>query len=133
MRSAKVTLIGAGLAGCLLAVYLARRGFSVQIFERRPDMREQADAAGRSINLSLSARAIHALREVELHGKCEAHLVAMSGRMIHGEKSELLYQPYGRVRPPSITRSDGAHSTTCCSMRRNWRAWSCSLTRAARG
>lgn len=96
MRSAKVTLIGAGLAGCLLAIYLARRGFSVQVFERRPDMREQAIAAGRSINLSLSARAIHALREVELYGKVEAHLVAMPGRMIHSEKSELLYQPYGR-------------------------------------
>ena len=96
MRSAKVTLIGAGLAGCLLAIYLARRGFSVQVFERRPDMREQAIAAGRSINLSLSARAIHALQEVELYGKVEAHLVAMPGRMIHSEKSELLYQPYGR-------------------------------------
>jgi len=95
MRSAKATLIGAGLAGCLLAIYLARRGFSVQVFERRPDMREQAIAAGRSINLSLSARAIHALQEVELYGKVEAHLVAMPGRMIHSEKSELLYQPYG--------------------------------------
>lgn len=96
MRSTKVTLIGAGLAGCLLAIYLARRGFSVQLFERHPDMREHAISAGRSINLSLSARAIHALQEVELFGKVEAHLVAMPGRMIHSEKSELLYQPYGR-------------------------------------
>jgi kynurenine 3-monooxygenase len=95
MRSAKITLIGAGLAGCLLAIYLARRGFSVQVFERRPDMRKRAIPAGRSINLSLSTRGIHALQEVELYGKLEAHLVAMPGRMIHGEKSELLYQPYG--------------------------------------
>jgi kynurenine 3-monooxygenase len=96
MRSAKITLIGAGLAGCLLAIYLARRGFSVQVFERRPDMRKHAAPAGRSINLSLSTRGIHALRDVELYGKLEAHLVAMPGRMIHGEKSELLSQPYGR-------------------------------------
>ena len=96
MRSTKVTLIGAGLAGCLLAIYLARRGISVQVFERRPDMRKQAIAAGRSINLSLSARAIHPLQEIELYEKVEAHLVAMPGRMIHSEKSELLYQPYGR-------------------------------------
>jgi kynurenine 3-monooxygenase len=95
MRSTKITLIGAGLAGCLLAIYLARRGFSVQVFERRPDMRKHAIPAGRSINLSLSTRGIHALQEVELYGKLEAHLVAMPGRMIHGEKSELLYQPYG--------------------------------------
>jgi len=96
MRSTKIALIGAGLAGCLLAIYLARRGFSVQVFERLPDMRKHAIPAGRSINLSLSARGIHALQEVELYGKLEAHLVAMPGRMIHGEKSELFYQPYGR-------------------------------------
>ncbi len=96
MRSMKVTLIGAGLAGSLLAIYLARRGFSVRVFERRPDMREHAIPAGRSINLSLSARGIHALRQVGLYGKLEAHLTAMPGRMIHGERSALLYQPYGR-------------------------------------
>jgi kynurenine 3-monooxygenase len=96
MRSTKIALIGAGLAGCLLAIYLARRGFSVQVFERRPDLRKHTIPAERSINLSLSTRGIHALQEVELYGKLEAHLVAMPGRMIHGEKSELLYQPYGR-------------------------------------
>ncbi len=106
MRSTRVTLIGAGLAGCLLAIYLARRGFSVQIFERRPDMRKQPMPAGRSINLSLSAHGIHALQEVEIYGKLEPHLVAMPGRMIHGEKNELLYQPYGR-EPSAIHYSVG--------------------------
>lgn len=96
MRSTRITLIGAGLAGCLLAIYLARRGFSVRLFEQRPDMRKHAIPAGRSINLSLSTRGIHALQEVELFGKLEAHLIAMPGRMIHSEKRELLYQPYGR-------------------------------------
>jgi kynurenine 3-monooxygenase len=96
MRSARVTLIGAGLAGCLLAIYLARRGFPVQVFERLPDMRKQVIAAGRSINLSMSARAIHALKEVELYERVEAHLVTMPGRMIHSETGALLYQPYGR-------------------------------------
>ncbi len=106
MRSTRITLIGAGLAGCLLAIYLARRGFSVRLFEQRPDMRKHAIPAGRSINLSLSTRGIHALQEVELYGKVEAQLVAMPGRMIHGEKSELLYQPYGR-EPSAVHYSIG--------------------------
>ncbi len=106
MASRKITLVGAGLSGCLLATYLARRGFSVSVFERRPDMRAHAIPAGRSINLSLSARGIHALREVDLYGKLEPHLIAMPGRMIHSAKSELFYQPYGRD-PSSVHYSVG--------------------------
>ena len=61
-----VILIGAGLAGSLLAVSLARRGFQVDVYERRPDMRTGRMSAGRSINLALSVRGIHALGEVGL-------------------------------------------------------------------
>lgn len=96
MRTKDITLVGGGLAGCLLAVFLARRGLSVRVFERLPDMRKHPIPAGRSINLSLSARGIHALREVGLYGEVEKHLVAMPGRMIHDETGKLLYQPYGR-------------------------------------
>ena len=53
MNKEKFTLIGAGLAGPLLATYLAKRGYSVEIFERRPDMRKESISAGRSINLAL--------------------------------------------------------------------------------
>ena len=64
MSEQKITIIGAGLAGSLLAIYLARRGFQVSIFEARGDMRRNTMSAGRSINLALSDRGIAALRQV---------------------------------------------------------------------
>ncbi|HYE35192.1 NAD(P)/FAD-dependent oxidoreductase [Methylocaldum sp.] len=96
MRTKEITLVGGGLAGCLLAVFLARRRFPVRVFERLPDMRKHRIPAGRSINLSLSTRGIHALKEVGLYREIEKHLVAMPGRMIHDQAGNLLYQPYGR-------------------------------------
>ena len=62
----KIVLIGAGLTGPLLATYLAKRGFEIEIFERRPDMRTEPIGAGRSINLAVSLRGVHALKEVGL-------------------------------------------------------------------
>ena len=62
---ADVGIAGAGLAGPLLAVYLSRRGHDVTLYERRPDPRRPG-AAGRSINLALSARGIDALERVGL-------------------------------------------------------------------
>lgn len=96
MRQKEIALVGAGLAGCLLAIYLARREFTVSLFERRPDMRKHPIPAGRSINLSLSARGIHALQQVGLYRPLQAHLVPMPGRMLHDEGGNLRYQPYGR-------------------------------------
>jgi kynurenine 3-monooxygenase len=96
MKAKEITLVGGGLAGCLLAVFLARRRFAVRVFERLPDMRKHRIPAGRSINLSLSTRGIHALKEIGLYGEIERHLVAMPGRMIHDQQGKLLYQPYGR-------------------------------------
>ncbi len=55
-----VAIVGAGLVGCLLGVYLRRHGFSVLIFESRPDPRSVVEA-GRSINLVITSRGIHAL------------------------------------------------------------------------
>jgi kynurenine 3-monooxygenase len=96
MKAKDITLVGGGLAGCLLAVFLARRRLAVRVFERLPDMRKYRIPAGRSINLSLSTRGIHALQEVGLYREIERHLVAMPGRMIHDPQGKLLYQPYGR-------------------------------------
>ena len=59
-----ILIIGAGLVGSLLGIYLVRRGYRVSIYERRPDMRKEKIVAGRSINLALSDRGIKALREV---------------------------------------------------------------------
>ena len=92
----EITLVGAGLVGCLLSIYLSRRGFSVKIFESRPDMRRHIIPAGRSINLSLSERGIHALKEVGLYRNIEKHLIEMPGRMLHDNNGVLQYQAYGR-------------------------------------
>ncbi len=91
-----VTVIGAGLSGSLLAIYLARRGFTVSVFERRPDMRTTEISAGRSINLALSARGIHALAKVGLDKLILDYAIPMRGRMIHPISGEAFFQPYGK-------------------------------------
>ncbi len=80
---AKVVLIGAGLAGSLLAIYLAKRGIEVEVYEARPDMRKVKIPAGRSINLALSDRGIAALREVGLDEYMLQEAIPMYGRMVH--------------------------------------------------
>ena len=89
-----VTIIGAGLAGSLLAIFLARRGFGVDVYEARGDMRKESVAAGRSINLALSDRGIAALREVGMDEFMLAEAVPMYGRMIHSETGETKLLPY---------------------------------------
>jgi kynurenine 3-monooxygenase len=104
-----VTLIGAGLNGPLLAIGLVRRGFNVQIYERRPDMRRVPVSAGRSINLALSTRGIHALSQIGLWTGMQRIIIPMKGRMMHAVNSELTFQPYGRNETEvinSISRAD---------------------------
>jgi kynurenine 3-monooxygenase len=100
----EITLVGAGLAGSLLAVFLARRGFPVMIFERRPDLRRVEISAGRSINLALANRGIHALRQVGLMPKIEPLLIPMRGRMLHDEQGNLQLLPYGN-KPQEVIYS----------------------------
>ncbi|MGA9509879.1 MAG: NAD(P)/FAD-dependent oxidoreductase [Candidatus Sulfotelmatobacter sp.] len=92
----KVTLIGAGLNGPLLAILLMRRGFSVEMYERRPDMRRTRSSAGRSINLALSTRGIHALQQAGLWESMRGITIPMKGRMMHSTTGELTFQPYGK-------------------------------------
>lgn len=92
----KITLVGAGLAGSLLGLYLARKDFDVEMFERRPDMRTSDPGGGRSINLALSARGIHALEETALSDKIMRVAISMRGRMIHSSTGELVFQRYGK-------------------------------------
>ena len=89
-----VVIIGAGLAGSLLAIYLARRGMRVDIYDARGDMRASEVAAGRSINLALSDRGIAALREVGMDEYMLAEAVPMYGRMIHSVSGETKLLPY---------------------------------------
>jgi kynurenine 3-monooxygenase len=90
----KVAIIGAGLAGSLLAIYLAKRGIEVDVYEARRDMRKEQVAAGRSINLALSDRGIAALREVGMDEYMLAEAIPMYGRMIHSIAGENKLLPY---------------------------------------
>jgi kynurenine 3-monooxygenase len=98
MKSAlgKITLIGAGLNGPLLAILLMQRGFAVEIYERRPDMRRVRMSAGRSINLALSTRGIHALQQAGLWERMRNIIIPMKGRMMHSVAGALTFQPYGQ-------------------------------------
>jgi len=90
-----VVLVGAGLGGSLLAILLGRAGYTVRGFELRPDPRSQSIQAGRSINLALSARGIHALEQAGLSREVLAMAVPMRGRMIHPAADRTAFQPYG--------------------------------------
>lgn len=91
----RIALVGAGLIGSLLAIYLAKRGYAVDLYERRPDMRVEEISAGRSINLAISTRGIAALERIGLADEILSKAVAMRGRMIHNLSGELSFQPYG--------------------------------------
>lgn len=97
MNSSKhIAISGAGLVGSLLAIYLAKRGYQVTVFERRGDMRTSDYVGGRSINLALSNRGLRALEEVELAQELKAVAIPMHGRIMHNRAGELSYQPYGK-------------------------------------
>jgi kynurenine 3-monooxygenase len=100
----RVTIVGAGLAGALMAVFLARRGLSVTVIEKRTDMRRTPIPTGRSINLALANRGLKALRAVGLEDRARALLTTMRGRMIHDEEGHTELQPYGQ-RPWEVIYS----------------------------
>jgi kynurenine 3-monooxygenase len=89
-------LVGGGLAGGLLAVYLGRAGYDVDLYERRPDPAQGNFVGGRSINLAVSTRGLHALRLVSLEDDILAQAIPLRGRMIHGLDGGLRFQPYDR-------------------------------------
>src|SRR5882762_8024166 len=90
----KFVLIGSGLAGGLLAAYLGRRGYDVALYERRADPREGNIVGGRSINLALSTRGIHALEQLGIANEVLRHAIPMRGRMIHEKSGNLHFAPY---------------------------------------
>ncbi len=92
----KTTIIGSGLVGSLLGIYLRRQGYEVQIFERRADMRKSTMSAGRSINLALSDRGIRALEEVGIMDQIREISIPMHGRFIHHTDGTNTYQAYGK-------------------------------------
>src|SRR5205085_8607746 len=102
----KFTLIGSGLAGGVLAAYLGRRGYEVELYERRSDPRAGNFVGGRSINLALSTRGIHALEQLGLADEVLQHAIPMRGRMIHDKSGELHFAPYD-VDPNKCINSIG--------------------------
>ena len=96
MKEKEIAIIGAGLVGSLLGIYLAKRGHKVRIFERRGDMRNEAVVAGRSINLALSDRGIKALKEVGIAEDVMNIAIPMPGRFIHHKDGSHAFQPYGK-------------------------------------
>lgn len=91
-----ITIVGAGLAGTLLAIYLARRGYGVKLFESRPDIRKGISDRGRSINLALSCRGITGLQGAQLMASVTKMMVPMRARAIHDLDGTVKFQAFGR-------------------------------------
>lgn len=91
-----ILIAGAGLAGALLATLLARRGWQVDVLEKRPDQRVHGYESGRSINLALAERGLHALRLAGIDGVVLANAVVMRGRRVHARDGSTTLYPYGR-------------------------------------
>jgi kynurenine 3-monooxygenase len=106
---AKFVLVGSGLAGGLLAAYLGRRGYDVELYERRADPREGNIVGGRSINLAISTRGIHALERIGIADQALRHAIPMRGRMIHDKSGALHFAPYD-VDPKKCINSIGRAS-----------------------
>jgi kynurenine 3-monooxygenase len=105
----RVAIVGAGLAGCLLATLLARRGIEVTLFERREDPRVTGPERGRSINLAISARGLEALGQVGLREQALSRALPMHGRMVHGRAGQPSFRPYsadGKHAINSISRAE---------------------------
>jgi kynurenine 3-monooxygenase len=93
--SKAVTIVGAGLGGALMSVFLGRAGHRVKVYERRPDPRRRVVGGARSINLAISTRGLAALERVGLERKLLEVAVPMRGRMVHAVDGDLTFQPYG--------------------------------------
>lgn len=94
MSDPKIAVVGAGLCGTLLAIRLAQRGFHVDLYEKRSDLRKVELEAGRSINLALSDRGIQALRMVGIEDRVKRNIIPMKGRMIHDLQGNSWLSPY---------------------------------------
>ena len=101
-------IVGAGLSGTLMALFLARRGYHVELLEKRSDPRIDDGERGRSINMAISERGLNALRAVNLEDAIQDLCIPMYGRMLHDVEGQLSHQPYGQPGQhiSSISRRD---------------------------
>ena len=96
MSGDTIHVVGGGLVGTLTAIFLAKRDYKVELYERRGDMRTEKVDAGRSINLVVTPRGLQALDNVGLKDKILELAVPLKGRMLHDEKGEQTFVPYGQ-------------------------------------
>ena len=94
--SKEITIVGAGLVGSLCALYMLKRGYKVNVYERRKDLRSEIISAGKSINLALSERGWTALRRVGIENEVMKIAIPVSKRIMHDEQGILTEQPYGK-------------------------------------
>jgi kynurenine 3-monooxygenase len=111
-RNESIAVVGAGLAGTLLSIILARRGHRVRLYERQEDMRRVLVDAGRSINLALAARGIRALELAGVMDLVTPELVPLPGRMLHDLHGGLTFVPYGQ-RPEEVIYSVSRPGLNC--------------------
>uniref|UniRef100_A0AAY4EIA4 Kynurenine 3-monooxygenase n=1 Tax=Denticeps clupeoides TaxID=299321 RepID=A0AAY4EIA4_9TELE len=91
-----VAVVGGGLVGSLQACFMAQRGFQVELFESREDIRRAKTVRGRSINLALSHRGRQALKHVGMEDTIVSRGIPMIARMIHSLSGKRSPIPYGR-------------------------------------
>ncbi|MEH1806251.1 FAD-dependent oxidoreductase [Nostoc sp.] len=110
-----IIIVGAGLVGSLLSVYLARAGFKVSVYERNSDPRQVSLQSDRSINITLSERGFHALDAVGAGDMVRRLCIPVYGRIIHAQNDQLNYQPYGNNKEAiySIGREDLSKALLC--------------------
>ena len=92
----KIIIVGAGLVGSLLGVLLGKRGYEVELYEKRGDQRKVDADSGRSINLALSSRGIKAFQDAGIYEKIKPLLIPMRGRMLHQADGSQQFSPYGQ-------------------------------------
>jgi kynurenine 3-monooxygenase len=103
-----IRIVGAGPTGALLTILLARRGRQIELYEARPDLRRVPVEAGRSINLALADRGIHALKAAGVFDHLVSALLPMRGRLIHHQNGKTAFQPYGQ-RPNEVIYAVSRH------------------------
>lgn len=115
-----ITVLGAGLVGTLMAIYMARKGFKVSLYEQRGDIRKLTLKEGRSINLAVSHRAWTAMEALGIADEVRQHVVPMNGRMMHSLSGDLSFQPYGQEGQAIYSVSRGRLNQLLLEIAEKW-------------
>ena len=95
LKNKKISIVGGGLVGSLLSIYLSKQGAIVSVFDKRSDLRLDINSTGRSINLALSDRGIQALKKIGISNSILEIAMPMYKRIMHSKNGDLTEQFYG--------------------------------------